>query len=92
MNSSSLPSLEERRNTYLENLTHRIVKGDFGVLADKEHSFHLFFGVRVLEKTKTLSEMHNILKEKWYGIVTTIISVDRDEVNQSIEISVIPSS
>ena len=44
------------------------------------------------EKTKTLTEMQNILKEKWYGIVTTIISVDRDEVNQSIEISVIPQS
>lgn len=89
MNSSSLPSLEERRNAYLKNLTQSIVNGEFGVLADKEHSFHLFFGVRVLEKTKTLEEMHNILKEKWYGLGTTIISVVRDEVNHSIEIGVI---
>jgi hypothetical protein len=92
MNYSSLLSLEERRNAYLKNLTQRIVNGDFGVIADKEHSFHLFFGVRILEKTKTLSEIQNILKEKWYGLVTTIISVDRDEINQSIEISVIPQS
>ena len=92
MNSNSLLSLEERRKEYLKNLTQRIVNGEFGVLADKEHSFHLFFGVRILEKTKTLSEMQNILKEKWYGLVTTIISVDRDEVNQSIKINIIPQS
>lgn len=92
MKTTSLPSLEERRKAYLENLTQRIVKGEFGVLADKEHSFHLFFGDRVLEKTKTLSEMHDIVKEKWIGLVKTIISVDRNEVNQSIEIGIIPLS
>ena len=89
MNSNSLPSLEERRNAYLKNLTQSIAQGEFGVLADKEHSFHLFFGVQVLEKTKTLEDMQNILKEKWFGLGTIIISVDRDEVNHSIKIGVI---
>ena len=75
MNSNSLPSLEERRNAYLKNLTQSIVNGEFGVLADKENSFHLFFGVRVLEKTKTLSEMHNIMEKKGLKLAFGVKSV-----------------
>jgi len=76
--------------TSLNRLAYKIDKNAFSILDDLEFSFHLFFGDRYIEKTKTLPEMIKLRNEKYNRIQTTIISFDRKPENETINIGCVP--
>ena len=72
-------TLQERRNAYLQNLGNKISSGEYGILENTDFSYYMFFGDRLIEKTKTIEEIINLKNEKWSYIGTCIVIITRND-------------
>lgn len=86
-----MESVNERQNTYIQHLGNNISSGMYGILEDKEFSHFLFFGERVVEKSKTLEEILNLKTKKWHYVGTCVVIITRTD-DQKVNIGIMAPS
>lgn len=86
-----MQSVQVRQNTYLQDLGRNISSGMYGILEEKEFSHFLFFGDRVVEKSKTLEEILNLKNKKWRYVGTCVVIITRTD-DQKVNIGIMVPS